>query len=157
MGWKTEYYNSKQSDEYPLTVADRMYAKPIIRDSVWRWVIKSPLINKKEKDGTYPFVYSDLGLMILHHLVERVNSQPLDSFTSKYFYEPMGMNSTGFNPLRKITKTQIAPTENDNLFRDRLLQGTVQDQTAAMLGGVSGHAGLFSNATDLAKLLQTLH
>ena len=154
LGWKTEYYNSKQSDEYPLTVADRMYAKPIIRDSVWRWVIKSPLINKKERDGTYPFVYSDLGLIILHHLVERVNSQPLDIFTSKYFYEPMGMVSTGFNPLKKLNKTQIAPTENDNLFRERLLQGTVQDQTAAMLGGVSGHAGLFSDAIDLAKLLQ---
>jgi beta-N-acetylhexosaminidase len=154
LGWKTEYYNAKQSDEYPLTVADGMYAKPIIRDSVWRWVIKSPLINKKERDGSYPYVYSDLGLMILHHLVERVNNQTLDSFTNKYFYEPMGMNSTGFNPLRKINKTQIAPTENDNLFRERLLQGTVQDQTAAMLGGVSGHAGLFSNASDLAKLLQ---
>jgi beta-N-acetylhexosaminidase len=154
LGWKTEYYNAKQSDDYPLTVADGMYAKPIIRDSVWRWVIKSPLINKKERDSTYPFVYSDLGLMILHHLVERVNNQPLDTFTSKYFYEPLGMISTGFNPLRKINKTQIAPTENDNLFRERLLQGTVQDQTAAMLGGVSGHAGLFSNANDLAKLLQ---
>jgi len=56
--------------------------------------------------------------------------------------------------LKKINKNQITPTENDNLFRGRLLQGTVQDQTAAMLGGVSGHAGLFSNASDLAKLLQ---
>ncbi|MEA5457872.1 glycoside hydrolase family 3 N-terminal domain-containing protein [Arcicella sp. LKC2W] len=154
LGWKTEYYNTKQSAEYPLEVAEGMFAKASIRDSVWKWVIKSPLINKREKDGSFPFVYSDLGLMILHHLVEKLSNQPLDAFTTKNFYEPLAMNTTGFNPLKKINKNQIAPTENDNLFRGRLLQGTVQDQTAAMLGGVSGHAGLFSNASDLAKLLQ---
>jgi beta-glucosidase-like glycosyl hydrolase/CubicO group peptidase (beta-lactamase class C family) len=154
LGWKTEYYSPKPSDEYSLNVADGMFAKPSIKDSVWRWVIKSPLINKKDKDGNYTYVYSDLGLIILHHLVEKLTNQPLDVFTSKYFYEPLGMNTTGFNPLKHIDKSQIAPTENDNLFRARLLQGTVQDQTAAMLGGVSGHAGLFSNASDLVKLLQ---
>ncbi|MCU0468732.1 MAG: serine hydrolase [Arcicella sp.] len=154
LGWKTEYYSSKKSAEYPLEVADGMFAKPSIRDSVWKWVIKSPLINKKEKDGSYPYVYSDLGLIILHRLSEKLINQSLDTFTTKYFYEPLAMNTTGFNPLKKINKAQIAPTENDNLFRERLLQGTVQDQTAAMLGGVSGHAGLFSNATDLLKLLQ---
>jgi CubicO group peptidase (beta-lactamase class C family) len=111
-------------------------------------------MNKKDRDGQYPYVYSDLGLMILHHLVERLTNQPLDVFTTKNFYEPLAMNTTGFNPLSRISKYQIAPTENDNLFRERLIQGTVQDQTAAMLGGVSGHAGLFSSASDLVKLLQ---
>ena len=176
LGWKTEYYNAKQSPEcticvadgmyakpacqnhnyhlVQICVADGMYAKPAIRDSVWRWVIKSPLMNRKDRDGLYPYVYSDLGLMILHHLVERLTNQPLDVFTTKNFYEPLAMNTTGFNPLSRISKYQIAPTENDNLFRERLLQGTVQDQTAAMLGGVSGHAGLFSSASDLVKLLQ---
>ena len=154
LGWKTEFYSAKQSPEFPLEVADGMFAKSAIRDSVWRWVIKSPLMNKKDRDGLYPFVYSDLGLMILHHLVERLTNQPLDVFTAKNFYEPLAMNTTGFNPLNRISKYQIAPTENDNLFRERLLQGTVQDQTAAMLGGVSGHAGLFSSASDLVKLLQ---
>jgi beta-N-acetylhexosaminidase len=154
LGWKTEFYNTKQTEECTLCVADGMYAKPAIRDSVWRWVIKSPLMNKKDRDGQYPYVYSDLGLMILHHLVERLTNQSLDVFTTKNFYEPLAMNTTGFNPLNHISKAQIAPTENDNLFRERLLQGTVQDQTAAMLGGISGHAGLFSSASDLVKLLQ---
>ena len=154
LGWKTEFYNTKQTEECTLCVADGMYAKPAIRDSIWRWVIKSPLMNRKDRNGQYPYVYSDLGLMILHHLVERLTNQPLDVFTTKNFYEPLAMNTTGFNPLTRIPKYQIAPTENDNLFRERLVQGTVQDQTAAMLGGVSGHAGLFSSASDLVKLLQ---
>lgn len=154
LGWKTEYYSSKPSPEYPLTVADGMYAKASIRDSVWKWVIKSPLINKKERDGSFSFVYSDLGLIMLQRIVEKITGEPLDSFTAKTFYQPLEMATTGFNPLKRFSKQEIAPTENDNLFRERQLQGTVQDQTAAMLGGVSGHAGLFSNAQDLAKLMQ---
>lgn len=154
LGWKKEFYSNTQSAEYPLQVADGMYAKASIRDSVWKWVIKSPLINKREKDGSFSYVYSDLGLMIMQQIVERILGQSLDTFTSSYFYEPLGMKTTGFNPLRKMDKSIIAPTEDDRLFRDRALQGTVQDQTAAMLGGVSGHAGLFSNANDLAKLFQ---
>ena len=154
LGWSTEFYSSKQTEECTLCVADGMYAKPAIRDSVWRWVIKSPLMNKKDRDGLFPYVYSDLGLMILQHLVERLTNQPLNIFTAKNFYEPLAMNTTGFNPLNYISKAKIAPTENDKLFRERLLQGTVDDQTAAMLGGVSGHAGLFSSASDLVKLLQ---
>jgi hypothetical protein len=154
LGWKTDFYSPKQTEQCNLCVADGMYAKPAIRDSVWQWVIESPLINKKDRDGFYPYVYSDLGLIILQHLVEQLANQPLDIFATKNFYEPLAMHNTGFNPLNRMSKTQIAPTENDNLFRERLLQGTVQDQTAAMLGGVSGHAGLFSSASDLAKLLQ---
>ena len=154
LGWNTEFYSSKLTEECTLCVADGMYAKPAIRDSVWRWIIKSPLMTKKDRDGLFPYVYSDLGLMILHHLVERLTNQPLNIFTSKNFYEPLAMNTTGFNPLNYISKAKIAPTENDKLFRERLLQGTVDDQTAAMLGGVSGHAGLFSSASDLVKLLQ---
>lgn len=152
--WKPEFYSSTMSAEYPLQVADAMFTKPATKDSVWKWVMKSPLINKKDKDGQYPFVYSDLGLIILQHLVERVMNKPLDEFVENEFYKPLGMGTTGYNPLKKITKNQIAPTENDNYFRLRQVQGTVQDQTAAMVGGVCGHAGLFSSATDLAKLMQ---
>ncbi|MEA5428367.1 glycoside hydrolase family 3 N-terminal domain-containing protein [Arcicella lustrica] len=154
LGWKKEYYSDTQSLEYPLEVAEGMFAKTAIRDSVWKWVIKSPLINKRDKDGSFSYVYSDLGLMIMQHLVERMLGQSLDVFTNSYLYEPLGMKTTGFNPLKKIEKAKIAPTENDRLFRGKELQGTVQDQTAAMLGGVSGHAGLFSSASDLVKLFE---
>jgi beta-N-acetylhexosaminidase len=154
LGWKKEYYSSSSSAEYPLQVADGMYAKASIKDSVWKWIIKSPLINKRDRDGSYSYVYSDLGLMIMQHVVERILGQNLDSFTATYFYEPLGMKTTGFNPLKIMEKSQIAPTEDDRVFRERYLQGTVQDQSAAMLGGVSGHAGLFSSASDLVKLFQ---
>lgn len=154
LGWKKEYYSDIQSLEYPLQVADGMYAKIAIRDSVWNWVIKSPLINKRDKDGNFSYVYSDLGLMIMQHLAERILGQSLDNFTNSYLYEPLNMKTTGFNPLSKIEKTKVAPTENDRLFRGKAIQGTVQDQTAAMLGGISGHAGLFSSATDLVNLFQ---
>lgn len=153
--FKPVFYASARSDAYPLPVADSLYASPVIRDSVWRWVIKSPLINRRDRDGGYPFVYSDLGLMIMQKVVEKLTNQPLDAFVKQNFYEPLGMNRTAYNPLQHgIPRWEIAPTEHDNAFRERKLRGTVQDQQAAMLGGVSGHAGLFSTANDLAILMQ---
>ena len=149
------YYQSKESAEFPLQVSENLYAKPAIKDSLWKWVIQSPLSTKKDHLGNYSFVYSDLGLIMLQHVVEKITGQNLDTFVSKHFYEPMGMTSTGFNPLQRgILKERIAPTERDMIFRNSQLQGTVHDQTAALQGGVSGHAGLFSTALDLAKLMQ---
>ena len=153
--FKPIFYASSRSDTYPHLVADSLYASVAMRDSVWKWVIKSPLTNRRDRDGGYPFVYSDLGLMILQKVVERLTNQTIDDFVQQNFYEPLGMNRTGFNPLtRGLSRWDIAPTEHDNAFRERRLRGTVQDQQAAMLGGVSGHAGLFSNSNDLAILMQ---
>lgn len=153
--FKPTFYASTKTELYPLLVADSLYASPIVRDSVWKWIIKSPLTNKKERDGKFGFIYSDLGLMMLQQVVERLTNQPLDQFVHQNFYEPLGMSRTTFNPLLNgLFKTEIAPTENDQAFRQAELRGTVQDQQAAMLGGVSGHAGLFSTASDLAVLMQ---
>lgn len=137
-----------------LQVATNLYIKPSIRDSVWHWVIQSKLLNIYDKLGGYRFTYSDLGLMILQKLVERITNQPLDEFLAQNLYEPLGMTSTLFNPLQRFPKNIIAPTENEAIFRASQIQGTVHDPNAALLGGVSGHAGLFSNATDLVKLFQ---
>ena len=78
----------------------------------------------------------------------------MNDFLKQNFYEPLGMNMTGFCPLEYFPESQIAPTENDFKFRNQLIRGTVHDQMAAVLGGVSGHAGLFSCAQDLAILMQ---
>ncbi|MFN8353507.1 MAG: glycoside hydrolase family 3 N-terminal domain-containing protein [Spirosomataceae bacterium] len=153
--FKPEFYASTKHDQYSLLVADSLYAAPVVRDSVWKWLIKSPLTNKREKDGKFGYIYSDLGLIMLQQIVERITSQPLDMFVHQNFYEPLGMSRTSFNPLTHgFFKNEVAPTENDKAFRQVELRGTVQDQQAAMLGGVSGHAGLFSTASDLAILMQ---
>lgn len=81
---------------------------------------------------------------------------PLDQFVQKNFYEPMGMMTTGFLPLKRFTRDQIVPTEFDTLFRWQLLWGDVHDYSASVLGEVAGHAGLFSDAEDLSKLYQML-
>ena len=76
----------------------------------------------------------------------------LDEYTKQTFYKPMGMVSTGFLPLEKTSIDNIAATEVDNYFRQELIRGSVHDEGASTMGGIAGHAGLFSNATDLAKI-----
>jgi len=95
-----------------------------------------------------------MAFYMMQHLAEKILNQPMEDFLEQNFYEPLGAYTTGFLPLRKFPATQIAPTEDDKLFRKSLLIGYVHDQGAAMHGGIAGHAGLFSNANDLAKLGQ---
>ncbi|WP_254562867.1 glycoside hydrolase family 3 N-terminal domain-containing protein [Dyadobacter diqingensis] len=153
-GLLPEYYSSKADSAYNLQVAPRLFAKPALRDSVWKWIVKSPMNNARDKSGKYGYLYSDLGFLTLQKVVERITGQSLDNFITANIYEPLGLSYTGFNPLRRFSEKQIAPTEQDYRFRSQLIQGTVHDQMAAVVGGVSGHAGLFSTATDLAVLFQ---
>ena len=153
-GLLTEYYSSRQDSIYNLQVAPKLFAKEALRDSVWKWVVKSPMNNKKEKSGNYGFLYSDLGFLTLQKVVERITSVPMDIYVSTNVYDPIGTNYLGFKPLQRFPQKQIAPTEQDYRYRGQLLQGTVHDQMAAEQGGVSGHAGLFGTARDLAVLYQ---
>jgi beta-glucosidase-like glycosyl hydrolase/CubicO group peptidase (beta-lactamase class C family) len=153
-GLLPEYYSSKQDTAYYLQVAPKLFAKGAMRDSVWKWVVESPMNNRRDRAGNYGYLYSDLGFLTLQKIVERVSGQPLDIFVAANIYEPLGLNYLGFNPLRRFPEKQIAPTEQDYRFRGQLLQGTVHDQMAAIMGGVSGHAGLFGTARDLAILYQ---
>ena len=149
----TEFYTTKPGEK-DLQVAPDLYIKPIIKDSVWQWLIDSELTTRVNASGTYRYLYSDLGLIMLQHVVEKITGQPLDEYLEANLYEPLGMSHTLFNPLQKYPKDLIAPTENDGIFRQEQVWGTVHDPNAALLGGVAGHAGLFSNAWDLAKLYQ---
>lgn len=137
-----------------LQVADNLYIDPKIKDSLWQWLIESPLTNRTSSSGGYRYEYSDLGLIMLQRVVERITNLPLDVYVQEFIYEPLGMTTTLFNPLQKFPKERVAPTEYDQVFRGTSIQGTVHDPNAALLGGVAGHAGLFSNAWDLAKLFQ---
>jgi beta-N-acetylhexosaminidase len=151
--YKGEFYQFNNPNEN-LQVADNLYIKPSIRDSVWRWLIDSDLTTRRKSNGEFRYLYSDLGLIMIQRVIEKITDQPLDEFLEQDLYEPLGMTHTLFNPLSRFPKSQIAPTENDQVFRQRQVWGTVHDPNAALLGGVAGHAGLFSNAWDLAKLFQ---
>lgn len=120
-------------------------------DSILALVAQSPL---NEKEGV---LYSDLGFMLLCDLVKHVSGMPLDQYVDQYFYKPMGLTHTAYNPLTTLPESfsaQIAPTEQDSLRG--LILGEVHDPNAYAMGGVSGHAGLFSTAEEVAELMQML-
>jgi beta-N-acetylhexosaminidase len=148
-----QYYSRVQSESYPLQVSPDLYAAPVIRDSVWAWIGESKLQNKPPRTP-YSYQYSDLGFLLFQRLAEKIFNQPVDEFLSQNLYEPLGAYTTGFTPLKRFPAQQIAPTEDDKIYRKTHIAGTVHDERAAMMGGVAGHAGLFSNSTDLAKLGQ---
>jgi CubicO group peptidase (beta-lactamase class C family)/beta-glucosidase-like glycosyl hydrolase len=149
------YYNSQRSLGYPLQVTPGLFGSTILRDSVYSWISHSKMLEKPPRTP-FSYRYSDLGFMLFKQLAEKLTNQPLEDFLQQNFYEPLGANSLGFTPLNRFAPDQIAPTEMDTVFRRGLLVGTVHDERAAMLGGLSGHAGLFGTANDLSKLGQML-
>jgi beta-glucosidase-like glycosyl hydrolase/CubicO group peptidase (beta-lactamase class C family) len=134
-----------------LKVSDSLFVKPMIKDSVFNWIIKSSLVSSSNAPK---YLYSDLGLILLQRVVEKVSGQPLDAYVDSKIFRPLGMYNTGFNISDKKSAQNIAPTEITNDYRKTPIKGSVHDPNAALLGGVAGHAGLFSNAWDLSKLLQ---
>jgi beta-N-acetylhexosaminidase len=150
----TTYYSHTKSKKFPFTIATGIYGDQALKDSLWHWIIESPLISRKNKLGEFSYLYSDLGLIILQKVVERITGMALNNYCENTFYHPLNLERTGFNIFEKVSVDQIAPTENDMAFRGVQIHGTVQDQQAAMLGGVAGHAGLFSSLYDLAKIMQ---
>jgi CubicO group peptidase (beta-lactamase class C family) len=149
------YYSSAKSDQYPLQVAPSLFAVPAIRDSAWHWVLDSKMMDHGARTP-YTYRYSDMASMIFHHMVEYLINQPMDEFLEQNFYEPLGATTLGFNPLKRFDMSRVAPTEIDTVYRKQMVHGTVHDERAAMLGGLAGHAGLFGNANDLAKIGQML-
>jgi beta-N-acetylhexosaminidase len=152
-GLIAEWYSALQDSVFGMQVAPKLFAKPVLADSVWQWIVASPM-HQRRQNGRFSFVYSDLGLVVLQKITEKIINQPLNEFLEQNLYEPLGMKMTAFVPLNKFAAAQIAPTENDYNFRNQLLRGTVHDQMAAVLGGKAGHAGLFSCSYDLAILMQ---
>jgi beta-glucosidase-like glycosyl hydrolase/CubicO group peptidase (beta-lactamase class C family) len=149
-------YCNEKYGRFCIPVTNGMYADQALPDSVWKWTIKSDLLAKKEGQECYPYVYSDIGFYIMKAICERILNQPIDQFLDRYVYGPLDFRYLGFHPTERIPLEDIAPTELDTYFRHADIRGTVHDQGAAMLGGVSGHAGLFSNAHDIAILMQML-
>jgi beta-N-acetylhexosaminidase len=150
-----EYYSHERSEAYPLQISPTLFGIKSLPDSLWLWSIKSKLREKPIRTP-YNYVYSDIGLYIMHHINEKLINQPQQDFLQQNFYDPLGASTMGYLPLERFDPVRIVPTENDKLFRRELLTGTVHDEGAAMLGGLAGHAGNFSNAGDLLKFGQML-
>jgi len=148
---KAENRSTDSSADFPTKVADHFYLKKdYFKDVIWPDMLKSPLKTR----GKY--VYSDLSMYFMKEIVETISATPLNVFVQQNFYSPLGMQTAGFLPLNRFPKDQIVPTENDSGFRHQLLIGYVHDQGAGLLGGISGHAGLFASANDLAILYQMI-
>ena len=147
------YYSTVQNPDYPFPVSKDLFASKIMRDSMWHWIVNAK-IREKQPRTPYDYSYSDMGFYMMQHLAEKMLNQPIQDFLEQNIYGPIGAVTTGFLPLERFPEHQMAPTEVDKQFRGSTLVGYVHDQGAAMFGGVAGHAGLFSNANDLAKLGQ---
>jgi len=148
--YKSNIISNHYSDLYPLKVADHMFIVRSWVDTMYNGIAKSNLSPKKE------YLYSDLGFMLLKQLVDTVTHTPYDTYLDSVFYRKLGADRLCFNPLNRFSKNEIAPTEDDHLFRKQLVHGYVHDPRAAMEGGISGHAGLFGDALDVAKVLQMM-
>ena len=141
-------YSKFENEIYPIRVADSIYLHFSFPDSIIKQIIDSELLEKKE------YVYSDLGYYLLKEIIEDLTQERFDDYLNNNFYKKIGMENLGFLPKNSINIDRIVPTENDYEFRSQLLKGDVHDMGAAMFGGIGGHAGLFSNANDLAKIMQ---
>ena len=146
----SQYYRNVQTGNFVIPVTDKLFMNKDYVETVWKQIYDSDMPNV----GRYR--YSDLGFYLLAKLVDRVSGLTVDEYAARNFYRPMGLETLTFNPLRRISVKRIPPTEEDHYFRMCTVQGYVHDMGAGMMGGVSGHAGLFGSAHDLAALFQML-
>jgi beta-N-acetylhexosaminidase len=147
--YKPGIYSTTQSAEYPLRVAEKLYIRNDYSDTLFHAIVKSNL-------GKREYKYSDLGYYFMQKIIEAKTGMPMDEYVRQSFYAPLGLATTTYKPREKFELNRIVPTEYDVKFRRQLVHGDVHDQGAAMLGGVGGHAGLFSSANDLGVLMQML-
>jgi len=147
---KPKYYSTTLKDGYTIPVAENLFMRTDYRDSIWSKIYGS---NLRERKG---YRYSDLAFYLMHRTIKNISGLPIDQYAHQNFYAPLGLRRTGYLPLQKHPIGEIAPSEHDTYFRKQTIKGHVHDMGAAMLGGVSGHAGLFSNAQELAIIFQML-
>ena len=143
-------YSDKAKPGFKIRVAENLYLRNDWQDTIFSRILKSPLGPKNK------YVYSDNDFIFLGKIVEQLTGMPLDEYVQKTFYKRIGMATTGFKPRERFAVGQMVPTETEKHFRRQTMQGDVHDEGASLFGGVAGHAGLFSDAYDLAMLYQML-
>jgi beta-N-acetylhexosaminidase len=147
---KPSVYSNTLKPGFEYRVAENLYLRNDWEDTIMARILASPVASGNK------YVYSDNDFIFLGKVVEEVTGMKLNEYVEKTFYRKMGMRTTGFKPRNEFAVEQIVPTEAEPHFRRQLIRGDVHDEGASMFGGVAGHAGLFSDAYDLAMLYQML-
>ncbi len=145
--FKHSVIRNKPAKNFTCQIADNMYVNKRFQKKIFRQIKKSDLLPKKG------YRYSGLAFFIFPKLIENITGENYEEYVKKNFYRPLGANSVTYNPISHFKKSQIIPTEYDSIFRKQQMQGYVHDEGAAMMSGVSGNAGLFGTAADLAKIM----
>lgn len=141
--------SDKASDIYTIQASDKLWLNKSFNDSISKRIAEIKL-------GTKTYRYSCVGFIVLQKLVEQLSGMPLDEFLNKEFYTPMGLKRTAYQPLRYFNKEEIVPSSTDDFLRKTTVQGFVHDESAAFQGGVSGNAGIFSTAEEIALIHQMI-
>jgi CubicO group peptidase (beta-lactamase class C family) len=145
---KKDYFQHTRSKKFNIEVADHLYLRTDYIDTIYQLIADAPQRQELQ------YVYSGLPFYLFVDYLQKQYKLPLDQLNNQNFYAPLGATTLTYNPLKKFPKAQIVPTEKDDFFRHQLLQGYVHDEGAAMMGGVSGNAGLFGTSNDVAKMMQ---
>lgn len=143
-----EYYRPMETDSFNVMVTPGLYLREDYPDTIWRKIFSSKLRE------TNNYRYSDLAFYIMNRTIKNITGYEVDGYADINFYQPLGLRKTMFSPYRIVNQDDIVPSELDQYWRNQVVDGTVHDMGAAMLGGVSGHAGLFSNAYEVGVLMQ---
>jgi len=143
-----KYYRSIRSEKFNIEVTDNLFLRSDYQDSIQKIIKNSDLLSSLR------YRYSDFPYYILKKFIEKHYDQRLDVLAQDHFYKSLGANYTMYNPFRKISSKKIVPTEIDDYYRYQEVHGYVHDMGAAMQNGIGGHAGVFSNANDVAKIMQ---
>ena len=144
-GWVSRIY----SDDYTIHVAENFYVNNRFHDEAMQMIARSRLNAKV-------YCYSDVNFMLLKEIVESISGKTLNVFLNDGFYTPMKLDYLTYLPLQSHKKDEIAPTLENDVLRGKMLQGYVHDDSAAFMGGISGNAGLFADAADVAKVYQMI-
>ena len=152
---KRNFYKNKRTKSYGLKVSENLYLRNRFKEKILNQIKESELIEDKFIENyEWRNNYSDLGYYILKEYIENDYETSLDNVAKNLVYKPLNLKYTSYNPKSKFSDSLIVPSEIDNYYRYDTLKGYVHDMGAAMLGGVAGHAGLFSNAKDVATIMQ---
>ncbi len=143
-----DFYSKTFSEDFNIKITDKLFLRSDYKDSIIDRITETDLRSRLS------YKYSDLPYYLLKEYLENYYNQGLDNLTKTHYYNSLGANYTGYNPLERFNRDIITPSENDTYWRKQKVQGTVHDMGAAMQGNVGGHAGLFSNSNDVAKMMQ---